>query len=103
MTRMPLCEKLKFKVDHVKLAEGMFDMFDENEKGVLQFGMLPAKKMQLLEANLGDKIMKALKADHIKQELEPLWEDYKFTPKQVVDEIMHAVSVHIYSIGNLVV
>lgn len=40
------------KVDCKQIAEGMYEMFDENEKTALKFGMLPAVKMEILKKQL---------------------------------------------------
>ena len=36
-----------FTIDAAKIAEGMLEMFDDNERVALRFGMLPAVKMQV--------------------------------------------------------
>lgn len=47
--------ELPVTVNVTQLAEGVFDLFDEEERTVLQFGMLPAKKMEILQNNLREK------------------------------------------------
>jgi len=47
--------KRNIKVDVKNIAAGMYDMFDENEKAALKFGMLPAIKIGILENQLKKK------------------------------------------------
>ena len=45
----------KMKVDHKAIAAGMYDMFTDEEKDCLAFGMLPAVKMEILTKHLSAK------------------------------------------------
>lgn len=104
MTRLPLCDALNINVNVRAISQGMLDMFTEDEKTVFAFGMLPGPKMELMRKEIEEKIVKALKASSPDQILERLWVmDSAFTPRQVVDEIVNAVSVDLYQIGELVV
>jgi len=42
-------------VDSKKIAEGLYDMFDDNEKTALKFGLLPEAKLSPLRKCLKDK------------------------------------------------
>ena len=44
------------KIDYVGLARGLIDTFSEEEKTILRFGMLPAKKMEVFEKCLKEKV-----------------------------------------------
>jgi hypothetical protein len=39
-------------IDHKAIAEGLYEMFDEGEKTVLAFGMLPESKLSILRKQL---------------------------------------------------
>ena len=43
-------------VDAQAIAQGVYGMFDDDERAICAFGMLPAEKMNSLEKLLGEKI-----------------------------------------------
>ncbi len=47
--------ELPITVNVTKMAAGIIGMMDENERAALRFGMLPAKKMEILEKGLREK------------------------------------------------
>lgn len=110
------------------MARDFYEMFDEQEKTILRIGMLPAKKMELLEKCLRDKYMglgvpastfygdtvkccdwygKKKTADMIVVALaEPSRDGEMFIDcdvSEAVREAVRQITLEIYSIGNLVV
>ena len=105
-----------YTVDVKKIAKGMFDLFDESEKKILRFGMLPAKKMDLFEKKLDGILRKDLDIQpHHKQDTAAWWPEGKpvmtlealesgveFDIPSVKRDISKAVVLEIYALGNLV-
>jgi len=46
---------MKITVDYDGLAKGLYDLFDDNERAALAFGLLPAVKMEVLKKQLEAK------------------------------------------------
>jgi hypothetical protein len=46
-----------FNIDADAIAEGLLEMFSEEERVILRFGMLPAEKMRVLEQALLEKFL----------------------------------------------
>ena len=114
-----------YTVDVKKIAKGVFDLFDESEKEILRFGMLPAKKMDLFEKGLDGKLREGLDIQpHHKQDTAAWWPEGKpvitlfgkpvmplealessveFDIPSVKRDISKAVVLEIYALGNLVV
>ena len=99
---------LPVDVNAKAIASGLLAMFDESERAVLRFGMLPAAKMECLEKQLGahfralgtdcgdgDKFFAILKA--------PNERCREFSMKALVSEALRAVTLELYAIGELVV
>ena len=47
-----------FTIDADAIAEGLLEMFTDNERVVLRFGMLPAEKMECVKSSLERKFRK---------------------------------------------
>lgn len=105
-------ENRTITMDVEKLAEGVYGLFTEEEKDILRFGMLPAKKMELVEKDFRRKFLES------SYELEDVGDDRKeeshfsydsegemvvFNMNRLVSEAMHKLTVELYRIGNLVV
>jgi hypothetical protein len=110
--------ELPVTVNVSAMAAGILEMFDENERTVLRFGMLPAKKMELLEKNLREKFDELGKhpADvfYLSGVAREEWnEDDRLSTvngevtewnlRKLVSEAMHEITLGIYAIGDLVV
>ena len=96
-------------IDTQKLAQGMYDLFTEEEQAVVAFGMIPAEKMECTERLLGEKIETTAKDDCEKSfgfrpDRDCAKKDLK---KDFVREAMHEITVAIFghakSIGRMVV
>lgn len=115
-----LREARVFSIDAAKIAEGMLDMFTDDERVVLRFGMLPAEKMRLAEKCLRDKFLeKARKPEPLpdgaswdgdtytcycrRPNDEPGFDIVEFSMKKLVQEAVHEIALHLYKIGDLVV
>lgn len=110
------------------MARGFYEMFDDSEKTVLRFGMLPAKKMELLESSLRDKYdslgvdaadfygddvkhcewygKKKLKDMIVVRLKEPLPNGDNYADvdlSEAVREASRQITLELYNIGNLVV
>jgi len=110
--------ELPVTVNVTKMAEGLKEMFDDEELTILRFGMLPAKKMELLEKNLREKFgelgrhprdvwPKSLIATTCYDEDDRVSmvndEVREWHLGKLVSEAMHEISLGIYAIGDLVV
>lgn len=100
---------LPITVDYDGLARGLLDLFTDEERAVLRFGMLPAVKMEILENQLrgkfmeecvvssegGDRYMAVVTAEG--------WDRHvDFSMNELVSNISHNVSLKIYEYGDLV-
>ena len=104
----------KFSIDADALARGMYDLFTENEKACLAFGMLPAEKMQTLERMLGEKFDQAAHKQYIEQRdvAEIMLGDegrtmcdeaYSKLRKQFVREAERLITLAMYNVAPMVV
>lgn len=110
---MPINQKYPFlKIDTASIASGMLTLFDESERTVLRFGMLPAKLIELLQDNVRKQIIKLLNwpDGHDVIELSGLKrDDQVFTDfgrlslKQIVSDVVHEICQEIYKRGDLIV
>lgn len=100
---------LPITMDADKIAEGMLEMFTDDERVVLRFGMLPFEKMQMFEkefeasirerfANSGtaDELVAVVNIDGYPRHIE-------FSMKKLVQEASRKLALALYSIGDLVV
>jgi len=108
------------KIDIPPLAEGMLGLFDADDAGPLALGMLPAKKMELMDNLLAEKFdeicaiefgltPEAMQQDKDIQEVEnklremsvsPLSDDLIRDRKNLVSKVSHAVAVEIYRMAT---
>ena len=102
--------QLPIKIDYEKIAEGIVEMFTDEERTVARFGMLPAKKMELLEEQLHQKFEREFTwyrrdAETLLCETARDWPDkfQEFSPKRLVADIVHNVSLAMYPKLDLVV
>lgn len=90
-----------------KIAEGFVGMLDEEETTILRFGMLPAKKMELLEKQLREKFASLGTSDIDENDLHYLHTRdegiIEFSVKDVTRRAMRLITNEIYARGNLVV
>ncbi len=104
---------LPVTIDADKIAEGMLEMFTEEERTVLRFGMLPAKKMEILEKQIresyreklgitsdDDNQTAMLKGNHPNPEAHDF---HEFSLNKLVSETVHEIGLALYKIGDLVV
>ena len=88
------------------IAKGLLEMFTDDERVILRFGMLPAAKIRLVQDEFearfrsmgasfaeGDKLVAYCKDREI----------IEFSMKELVSEAVHEVSLELYRIGDLVV
>ena len=98
-------ENTPFTIDAAAIARGMLDLFSEDEKVVLRFGMLPAKKMQSLEEALRRKFSEG--TDGNSDELVAIGEEsrqaWHYSLEETVSKAMKEITLEIYKIGDLVV
>jgi len=110
--------ELPVTVNVTQMAEGIFGLFTEDERVVLRFGMLPAKKMEVLQQQLREKFDGLGKHP---REAFPLSviadmdydEDTRFSTvngefrewnlRKLVSEATHEITLGIYAIGDLIV
>lgn len=97
-----------FMIDAEKFAEGLLDLFTEDERVVLRFGMLPAEKMGVVERMLRNKFLE--KATVKEGDLFTCYFDNgeyrtitEFSMKKLIGEAMREISLELYKIGDLVV
>jgi len=109
--------ELPVTVNVTKMAEGLLNMFTEEERTVLRFGMLPAKKIECLETQLREKF------DRLGKHPRDVWpqsliaETYgaddrvstvngkitEWNLRKLVSEATYEICLGLYAIGNLVV
>lgn len=110
---------LGINVDVNKIAFGIHGMFDEEERTVLAFGMLPKTKMDILEKMLGEKFDKIVEEQSQKiygmsfQEAEDLLCDLmpelslkpivEKNKKKFIRETMHKICIAIYQQADMLV
>ena len=98
--------ELPVEVNVTKLAGGFLDLFTEDERVVLRFGMLPAQKMELLVKELTAKFCDLGKPwgddkDILSSTVNGQCVDWSL--KALVTEAVHEISLGLYAIGDLVV
>lgn len=100
---------LPVTINATAIAKGMLDLFDENERTVLRFGMLPHNHIQLLERTLEDKFRNTYPNCETGDALTAVidaegWPRYvDFSMKKLVSECVHEVTLELYAHGDLVV
>jgi hypothetical protein len=89
------------------IAQGVLDMFTDEERTVLRFGMLPAPKMESLKRALTNKFTQY--GSRISPENPDLYASSirgKYTEwsmRRAIGEAMHEITVEILKRGDLVV
>ncbi len=96
-----------YKPNVKKLAQGIFDMFDEDERSMLQLGILPWRVMEKFDKALDKKLRETLKSEPHHKVNTAAWvrEDgstVEFHIPSVKRDITKDVAVEIYELGNLV-
>ena len=110
------------KIDADAIAKGLLKLFDEDELVALRFGMLPARKMELLDRIVEEKILSSLSGKRVTEDGFVLpdskekareevkrgdsamtGEDGLISLKRLKRELVHEISLAIYKIGDLVV
>lgn len=88
-------------IDTQAMAKGLYELFDEKERAVVAFGMLPAIQMENLERLLGEKFEQIAKDQAKKYGFNT---DYNVADqdkkKEFVREAAHQISVEIYTFAN---
>ncbi len=105
-----IMRELPIEMDAEKIAEGLLEMFTEEERVALQFGMLPAKMMEILEKQIRTRLRKTLKitgSDDIqcatlKGSLNPKI-IRKFSVNGLISECLCEICLALFKIGDLVV
>ena len=98
-----------FTIDADAIAEGLLEMFDENEKVALRFGMLPAQRMEVVRNCLRDRFLENCRGLATEDqyvafiETETKRRFIEFSMKKLVHEAEHLVCLALYEIGDLVV
>ena len=110
--------ELPVTINVTKMAEGIMGMFTDEELTILRFGMLPAKKMEILEKNLREKFeglgkhprdvftLSTIAADDYGDDdrLSTVnGEVTEWNLGKLVSEAMHEITLGIYAVGELVV
>ena len=90
------------------LAKGLFDLFTDEEKTILQFGMLPAHAMASLHGELAEIVKPfkgmALLSGRGKPVIYPAHNgEIPIDTRKIVRDISIAVSSEMYKMGELVV
>lgn len=110
--------ELPVTINVTKLAEGLLGLFTDEERTVLRFGMLPAKKMEALESQLLDKF------EGLGRHPRDVWplsliatavypdtarvssvngEVTEWDIRKLTAEAVHEITLAIYAIGDLIV
>jgi hypothetical protein len=106
---------LPLRIDYDAIARGMIDLFTDEDRVILRFGMLPAKKMESLDDMIKEKLEHEFdisRHDPVREEGNthfavvdsPDWPrhvDFNFS--RIVADIVHNISLAIYKHGDLVV
>lgn len=109
--------ELPVTVNVSAMAAGLLEIFDEDERVILRFGMLPAKKMELLEKTLREKFEELGQHPAKAWPLSMITETYgpddrvssvngevrEWNLRKLVSEAMREITLGIYAIGDLVV
>lgn len=100
---------LPLTIDTDAIAAGLLEMFTEDERVVLRFGMLPAQKMEILQKQMEASFRERFTLDtgdqctaHVKRD-GGTSEIVDFSMKRLVSEAVHEVCLALYKIGDLVV
>lgn len=107
----------KIKVDHKAIAAGMYDMFTDEEKACLAFGMLPAVKIEILTKHLYAKFdelnpdplevladeLKNLDASALIQMFKDAEPERQQERKDWVRETEHQICLALYHVAPMVV
>lgn len=98
-------QTVPFDIDTQKIAEGLLDLFTEDERIALRFGMLPAQKMESVQRLLRNKFLEhaTSKDGDLFTAVTPTGRHIDFSMKKLVNEAMHEISLVLYGIGDLVV
>ena len=115
---MNLCKQLPVTVNVEGLATGVIEMTLDlsDATGVdymaaMKFGMLPTPLMDMLKKELTNKFCETFKVEDpatkvtrlIRVDSAELFDELEFTVNELVSEILHDVSLKIYSIVPMVV
>lgn len=99
-----------FTIDAPAIAAGMIELFTQDEKDILRFGMLPAEKMESLRRAIERRFSQTEHAivrnndEYICVHETPTRRNIiTFSMKKLVAEAMHEITLEIYKIGDLVV
>lgn len=101
-------KELPVQMDIEKIARGLLDLFTEEERDLLRFGLLPATNMEILKKELEDKF-RSLGGGFAEGDALcavttiPGRRHIEFSMKRLVDEAMHEIALELYRIGDLVV
>lgn len=89
-----------------KMAEGLLAMFDDDERTILRFGMLPATKMEILNKQLEAHFRETLFLGRAGNEHDVFFSEHGYLTinmRKLVSEAAHQISIGLYEIGDLVV
>lgn len=103
---------LPVTINVTQLAAGFLDLFTDEERIILRFGMLPAGKMQILENALNEKFRSAYGLPETGGDsftatlrLEPNgdFQCIDFSLNELINEAVRVITLALYEIGDLVV
>lgn len=101
-----------FTIEVEPLAEGILNLFTEQEKVVLRFGMLPAEKMDSMKRMLTEKFTAmTLSPEPGRDDFTAIvkkldgegYDVIDFSLRELVSEALHEITCQLYRIGELVV
>jgi hypothetical protein len=104
-------------VNYEAIANGIYEMFDDNEKACLAFGMLPAVKMESLRKHLENKFtelnpnpleilnaeLKDQDRDAVKWLTDGVEDAWKKERKDWTQETEHKICLALYRVAPMVV
>lgn len=94
-----------FTIDATAIAKGLLNLFTEEERTVLRFGMLPAEKMNACVRMLREKFLETAtsKGGDAFTGIRADGHCVDFSMKRLVAEAVHEIALELYAIGELVV
>lgn len=120
-TRPPMAEDgdkvvrlrtLPVDVNVTKIAAGMLRLFNDDERLMLRYGMLPAEKMHVLDRILDEKFRREYRLPPsggdafcamLRLKPETGFEFIDFSLRALINEATAAITSELYQIGDLVV
>lgn len=96
-----------FTIDAQAIAQGLLELFSEQDRTVLRFGMLPAEHMRRVETALCEKFLENAISKDGDQFIAicniPGKRFNEFSMSKLISEAMREITLALYDIGDLVV